>query len=128
MVLSEGGGIQQGNRQANEQQIVAHLRGVMAGREIVEQYRKRPKCFVRKWVLALHNTMWERRFRIAYAPRWFRCHHCDRTFVERVAWRERILNYFDGRHSMDFLRFSYSGSFTVNVVFSWLLSTEIVPS
>ena len=37
--------------------------------------------------------MWNRRCWIGYAPRRFSCEQCDKTFVERVAWREPGLNY-----------------------------------
>ena len=37
--------------------------------------------------------MWDRRGWIGYAPRRFKCEHCDKTFVERVVWREPGLNY-----------------------------------
>ena len=37
--------------------------------------------------------MWDRRCWIGYAPRRFKCERCEKTFVERVAWREPGLNY-----------------------------------
>lgn len=37
--------------------------------------------------------MWARRCWIGYAPRRFTCASCDKTFVERVVWREPGLNY-----------------------------------
>lgn len=37
--------------------------------------------------------LWDRRGWIGYAPRRFKCEHCDKTFVERVVWREPGLNY-----------------------------------
>jgi transposase len=39
------------------------------------------------------KPMWDRRGWIGYAPRRFKCEQCDKTFVERVAWREPGLNY-----------------------------------
>lgn len=37
--------------------------------------------------------MWNRRCWLHYRPRRFRCDSCDKTFVERIAWREPGYNY-----------------------------------
>jgi len=38
-------------------------------------------------------SIWQRRCWLHYAPRRFKCAHCQDTFVERVLWREPDLGY-----------------------------------
>ena len=37
--------------------------------------------------------IWNRRCWLRYSPRRFECASCEKTFVERVAWREPGLEY-----------------------------------
>jgi len=39
--------------------------------------------------------IWNRRCWLRYSPRRFECASCEKTFVERVAWREPGLEYTD---------------------------------